>query len=140
MMELTREELEAIVYKAAAAGAQAGCEHARQPTEQQADKYGETFTMMRKYNDAKFCLAHTSDESIKASTELKMQHIDAALEEIKRRREAQKRSVEYEAFELYFMQGMTYEAIAEKLYTSKNTPRRWVGGILNELTPMLYGV
>ena len=67
-------------------------------------------------------------------------HIDKAVEEIERRREAAGRSVEYKAFEMYFMQGMDYAEIAEELDTGKNTPRRWVTGIINELSVLLWGI
>ena len=67
-------------------------------------------------------------------------HIDKAVEEIERRREAAGRGIEYKAFELYFMQGMDYAAIAEKLDTGNSTPRRWVTGIINELSVLLWGI
>ena len=44
------------------------------------------------------------------------------------------------AFEMYFMQGMDYAEIAEELDTGKNTPRRWVTGIINELSVLLWGI
>ena len=50
------------------------------------------------------------------------------------------RGVEYKAFEMYFMQGMDYAEIAEQLDTGKNTPRRWVTGIINELSVLLWGI
>ena len=50
------------------------------------------------------------------------------------------RGVEYKAFEMYFMQGMDYAEIAEELDTGKNTPRRWVTGIINELSVLLWGI
>ena len=59
---------------------------------------------------------------------------------IERRREAAGRGVEYKAFEMYFMQGMDYAEIAEELDTGKNTPRRWVTGIINELSVLLWGI
>ena len=43
-------------------------------------------------------------------------------------------------FEMYFMQGMDYAEIAEELDTGKNTPRRWVTGIINELSVLLWGI
>ena len=46
----------------------------------------------------------------------------------------------YKAFEMYFMQGMDYAEIAEELDTGKNTPRRWVTGIINELSVLLLSV
>lgn len=67
-------------------------------------------------------------------------HIDKAVEEIEHRRRMTGREIEYKAFELYFMQGWDYEAIAEKLGTGKNTPRRWVTGIINELSVLLWGI
>ena len=67
-------------------------------------------------------------------------HIDKAVEEIERRRKAAGRGVEYKAFEMYFMQGMDYAEIAEELDTGKNTPRRWVTGIINELSVLLWGI
>ena len=67
-------------------------------------------------------------------------HIDKAVEEIERRRETAGRGVEYKAFEMYFMQGMDYAEIAEELDTGKNTPRRWVTGIINELSVLLWGI
>lgn len=47
---------------------------------------------------------------------------------------------QYKAFEMYFMQGMDYAEIAEQLDTGKNTPRRWVTGIINELSVLLWGI
>lgn len=35
---------------------------------------------------------------------------------------------------------MKGRAIAEKLGTGKNTPRRWVTGIINELSVLLWGI
>ena len=73
-------------------------------------------------------------------TILMLDHIDKAVEEIERRRQQQGREVEYKAFELYFMQGLDYVDIAEELNTGKNTPRRWISGIINELSVLLWGI
>ena len=73
-------------------------------------------------------------------TILMLDHIDKAVEEIERRRQQQGREVEYKAFELYFMQGLDYADIAEELNTGKNTPRRWISGIINELSVLLWGI
>ena len=40
----------------------------------------------------------------------------------------------------YQGQGMDYAEIAEELDTGKNTPRRWVTGIINELSVLLWGI
>ena len=67
-------------------------------------------------------------------------HIDRAVDEIKRRRTEAGREEEYRAFEMYFMEGVGYEQIAEELETGVNTPRRWVKGILKELSVLLWGL
>jgi DNA-directed RNA polymerase specialized sigma24 family protein len=67
-------------------------------------------------------------------------HIENAITEMERRRSDSGREIEYKAFEMYFMQGMDYEHIAEELGTGKNTPRRWVTAIINELSVLLWGI
>lgn len=126
------------------------------------NKYHNTFTLMKCYRDAVFHIGNAiSDgeqlelkemtdeqqrtylESIRRSrfkTLIMTAHIDKAVEEIERRREAAGRTVEYRAFELYFMQGKDYAEIAEELETGKNTPRRWVTAIINELSVLLWGI
>lgn len=44
-------------------------------------------------------------------TEAAVEHIAAALEEIKRRRQQTERTEEYKALNMYYMQGYTYEQI-----------------------------
>lgn len=130
--------------------------------ERKKEKYHNTFTLMKCYRDAVFHIENAiSDgqqlelkgmtdeqqrtylESIRRTrfkTLIMTAHIDKAVEEIERRREAAGRGVEYKAFEMYFMQGMDYAEIAEQLDTGKNTPRRWVTGIINELSVLLWGI
>ena len=130
--------------------------------ERKKEKYHNTFTLMKCYRDMAFHIENAiSDgqqlelkgmtdeqqrtylESIRRTrfkTLIMTAHIDKAVEEIERRREAAGRGVEYKAFEMYFMQGMDYAEIAEELDTGKNTPRRWVTGIINELSVLLWGI
>ena len=95
---------------------------------------------MRRYRDAVIFMQHTEDETARANTARKLEHIDKAIAEIKSRHSAAGRAIECTAFELYFMQGQTYEQIAEKLETGNNTPRRWVSHVINELSVMLWGL
>ena len=136
--------------------------HKQEAKEKKRDKYHNTFALMKCYRDAAFHIENAiSDgkqleldkmtdeqqctylESIRRSrfkTLIMTEHIDKAIEEIERRREAAGREIEYKAFELYFMQGMDYAEIAEELDTGKNTPRRWVTAIVNELSVLLWGI
>ena len=163
MQETTIEvtpEVEQLIQKAAKA---AVAEYKRQEEkERKRDKYHNTFTLMKCYRDAVFHIENAiSDgeqlelkemtdeqqrtylESVRRSrfkTLIMTAHIDKAVEEIERRREAAGRGIEYKAFEMYFMQGMDYAAIAEELDTGKNTPRRWVSAGINELSVLLWGI
>lgn len=163
MQETTIEitpEVEQLVQKAAKA---AVAEYKKQEErDRKKDKYHNTFTLMKCYRDAVFHIENAiSDgeqlelkgmtdeqqrtylESVRRSrfkTLIMTAHIDKAVEEIERRREAAGRGIEYKAFEMYFMQGMDYAAIAEELDTGKNTPRRWVTAIINELSVLLWGI
>lgn len=157
---LPAADFEEMIQKAARA---AVAEFKRQEEkEKKRDKYHNTFTLMKCYRDAVFHIENAiSDgtqlelcgmtdeqqrtylESVRRSrfkTLIMTAHIDKAVEEIERRRKAAGREVEYKAFELYFMQGMDYGAIAEELDTGKNTPRRWVISIINELSVLLWGI
>lgn len=153
-------EFEQLIQKAAKA---AVAEYKRQgEKDKKRDKYHNTFMLLKCYRDAAFhvenaisdgtqlALAGMTDEqqrtyleSVRRSrfkTMIMTAHIDKAVEEMERRRKAAGREVEYKAFEMYFMQGMDYAQIAEELETGKNTPRRWVTAIINELSVLLWGI
>ncbi len=159
-MTLTDEELKGLLQDAAKAGV---AEYKRQETkDKKRDKYHDTFSLMKCYRDAVFHKENAISEgtqleldnmseaeqrtylrSIRRTrfkTMLMLDHIDKAVEEIERRREQQDRSIEYKAFEMYFMQGIDYQQIAEELETGKNTPRRWITAIINELSILLWGL
>lgn len=157
---LPAADFEELIQKAAKA---AVAEFKKQEEkEKKRDKYHNTFTLMKCYRDAVFHIENAiSDgtqlelcgmtdeqqrtylESVRRSrfkTLIMTAHIDKAVDEIERRRKAAGREVEYKAFELYFMQGKDYAEIAEELETGKNTPRRWVTAIINELSVLLWGI
>lgn len=159
-MTLTDEELRGLLVDAAKEGVS---EYKRQETkERKRDKYHDTFSLMKCYRDAVFHKENAISEgtqieldnmtreeqqtylrSIRRTrfkTMLMLDHIDKAVEEIERRREEEDRGIEYKAFEMYFMQGIDYQKIAEELDTGKNTPRRWITAIINELSILLWGL
>lgn len=123
-------------------------------------KYHNTFLLMKSYRDAAFHIENAVSEAAQISggdnmhennylrsirktrfkTQIMKAHIDTVLDEMQRRREAAGRGAEFEAFDMYFMQGMTYEQIAEALNAGKNTPRRWISAIINEMSVLLWGI
>lgn len=157
---MTQADFEDTIQKAAKAAVR---EWKRQEeVERRRDKYHNTFTLMKCYRDAVFHIENAVSDGeqleLKGMTEEQQRtylesirrtrfktlimtaHIDKAVEEIERRRKAAGKEVEYRAFELYFMQGWDYEQIAEELDTGKNTPRRWITKIINELSVLLWGI
>ena len=159
-MKITDDELKKLLSDAAKAGVS---EYKKQEKkERKKDKYHDTFSLMKCYRDAVFHKENAISEGTqieldgmddeqqetylrsvrrtKFKTMLMLDHIDKAVEEIERRRKAAGREIEYKAFDMYFMQGVDYQQIAEELDTGKNTPRRWITAITNELSVLLWGI
>lgn len=159
-LEISTSDFEELIQKAAKAAVQ---EYKKQEEkDKRQNKYHNTFTLMKCYRDAVFHIQNAvSDgeqlelkemteeqrrvylESIRRSrfkTLIMTAHIDKAVEEIERRRREAGREEEYRAFDLYFIQGKSYEEIAQELETGKNTPRRWITAIINELSVLLWGI
>ena len=155
---MTQAEIEAL---AQAAAERAVNEYIKaQEKQAKKNKYHNTFLLMKSYRDAAFHIDNAVSEAAQISagdnmhennylrsirktrfkTQIMKAHIDTVLDEMKRRREAAGRGAEFEAFDMYFMQGMTYEQIAEALNAGKNTPRRWISGIINEMGVLLWGI
>jgi len=155
-MELTENELKSLLADAAAEGIREYEKH--KETERKNTRYKTTFNLLKSYRDA---VIHTAAgqkpelenldaeqqglyiRSIRRSkfkTLLILEHIDVAVEELKKRRAEKGREIEYKAFDMYFMQGCGYEDIAAELNTSKNTPRNWVTAAVSELSVMLWGL
>ena len=160
-IRLNEEELEKIITTAAKKGVEIYKQEEKKKNK--ANKYHDTFSLMKCYRDAVFHRENAVSEAAQLSkqselteeqqttylrsirrtrfkTILMLDHIDKAVEEIERRRQQAGREIEYRAFELYFMQGLDYTDIAEELNTGKNTPRRWISGIINELGVLLWGI
>lgn len=131
-------------------------------------KYHDTFKLMRCYRDAVFHIENAVSEGAQLELEgmteeqqetylrsvrrtrfktlLMTANIDKAIDEMAKRRKAAGREVEYQVFDMYFMQGMSYEQIIDQVEKDtgerlgKNTPRRWVTGIINEMSVLLWGL
>ena len=132
-----------------------------QERKQKKSRYHDTYALMKCYRDAVFHIENAVSEGSQVAAEYANEkeeiylrsvrrtrfrtmiiksHIDRAVDEIKRRRTEAGREDEYRAFEMYFMEGVGYEQIAEELETGESTPRRWIKGILKELSTLLWGL
>lgn len=150
------KEIENIITAAVAAGIERYREERKE--EVRANKYHDTYILMKNYRSAKYHAENAVSDSsqlgseffgrdehldsvrhTRAQTMLMLAHIDNVLAEMKRRREEQGRGIEYTAFRMYFIDGIDYAEIAENLNTGKNTPRRWISSIIDEMGALLWG-
>ena len=160
------EELQAMLQAAAKAAIK---ELRKEETkEKKKNKYHDTFSLMRCYRDAAFHIENAISEGTQLELEgmteeqqetylrsvrktrfrtmLMTANVDKVIDEMARRRIAAGREIEYLVFDYYFMQGMTYDQIIEQVEKDsgeklgKNTPRRWITGIINEMSVLLWGL
>ena len=163
---LTEEDLKTMLQEAAKAAIK---ELKREESkERKRNKYHDTFSLMKCYRDAVFHIENAVSEGtqleIQDMTEEQQEtylrsvrrtrfrtmlitaNVDKVIDEMEKRRTAAGREMEYKIFDMYFMQGMTYEQIIEQVEKDtgerlgKNTPRRWVTGIINEMSILLWGI
>lgn len=163
---LTEEELKNMLQEAAKTAIK---ELRQQETkERKRNKYHDTFSLMKCYRDAVFHIENAVSEGTQLEiqdmteeqqetylrsvrrtrfrTMLMTANIDKVIDEMARRRAATGREVEYKVFDMFFMQGMTYDQIIEQVEKDtgerlgKNTPRRWVTSIINEMSILLWGL
>lgn len=152
---LTQEELDNLIVRAIRKYKQ------EEAKEKKKDKYHDTFFVMKIYRDVAIHIEKSISEAdqlrIKGMTEREKKefvksireskiksmimtlHIDTMVDEIRKRRQQEGREVEFGAFEKYFFEGMGYEQIADQLECGTSTARRWVSGVLRDLSPLLWG-
>lgn len=76
----------------------------------------------------------------KIKTVMMIAHIDAALESLKQKQVKLCMPEKYEVLEMFYIDGVPYDDIVIRLNCGVNTPRRWMGQMLNELSILLFGV
>ena len=85
-------------------------------------------------------------ENANTSTRIMLRNINNVLTEIEQRRRSEGRQQEYRAFQLYYLEGLTYEKVKDKLEAETGeqlgaiTVKRWCDKILNELSVLLWGI
>ena len=166
LITVTKDELKAMLR----AEAKTAIKELRkeEAKEKKKNEYHDTFKLMRCYRDAVFHIENAVSEGAQLELEgmteeqqetylssvrrtrlktlLMTTNIDKAIDEMAKRRKAAGRELEYQVFDMYFMQGMSYERIIDQVEKDtgerlgKNTPRRWVTGIINEMPVLLWGL
>ena len=160
-INISEEKLNEIIERAVKKGVEECISEQERKQKKKKSRYHDTYALMKCYRDAVFHIENAVSEASQMAAEYANEkeevylrsvrrtrfrtmiiksHIDRAIDEMKRRREAEGRGEEYKAFEMYFMEGVSYEQIAEELETGESTPRRWIKGILKELSVLLWGL
>lgn len=110
-----------------------------------------TYKLLKKYSEAiKYIEAVSKIENDNSKLQYKNQSkektiymikiINNAMQELKAKRKRNNREIEYKAFELYFVQGLSYEKIAEELQTGKNTPSKWIEAAVKDISVFIWGL
>jgi DNA-directed RNA polymerase specialized sigma24 family protein len=76
----------------------------------------------------------------KLKTAMMLTNIDRAMDEIKEEYEKKGMLYKYEAFRMHYVDGMSYEEVAEVQNCGKNTPARWSKEIIRKMSVKLFGV
>ena len=160
-LNISEEKLNEIIERAVRKGVDEYISEQERKQKKKKSRYHDTYALMKCYRDAVFHIENAVSEASQMAAEYANEkeevylrsvrrtrfrtmiiksHIDRAVDEMKRRRESDGRGEEYKAFEMYFMEGIGYEQIAEELATGESTPRRWIKGILKELSVLLWGL
>lgn len=75
----------------------------------------------------------------RAETIILHEHIKKALESLKEDAEAAGEGYKYEALEMIYVKGFTYEDIAREKNCGKNSPKRWCRSLIPKLAIKLFG-
>lgn len=73
-------------------------------------------------------------------TALMLANIDRAMEELRKEQEESGTLYKYEAFRMHYVEGKTFEEIAETMNCGKNTPSRWSKEMIRRMSVKLFGV
>lgn len=76
----------------------------------------------------------------KARTAQMLACVDIALDVLEEEYLESDKYYVFEAFELYYIKGYTYQQLADYYYAGKNTPARWVNEVVRKLSVLLWGI
>lgn len=76
----------------------------------------------------------------KAETVILFEHLKKALASLKEDAEAAGEAYKYEALEMVYIKGMTYEEIVRETGCGKNSPKKWCKAMIPRLAIKLFGV
>lgn len=75
----------------------------------------------------------------RAETIILFEHLKKALASLKEDAEAAGEGYKYDALEMVYVKGMTYEEIAREVGCGKNSPKRWCKAMIPKLALKIFG-
>lgn len=76
----------------------------------------------------------------KARTAVMLTNVEVAMEELKTRMSAKNQMEKYHVIKAVYLEGKTFEVVAEENNCSEITVRRWKNEMIDELSILLFGV
>lgn len=76
----------------------------------------------------------------KTKTALMIANIDRAMKELEKEYTEKQMLYKYEAFRMHYIDGKSYEEVAEIQNCGKNTPARWSKELIRRMSVKLFGV
>ena len=81
-----------------------------------------------------------SAKEAKMVTAMMIINIDRALTELETESRKEGTLYKYEAFRMHYIDGLTFEEIADQLDCGKNSPSNWCKAILKKMSVKLFGI
>ena len=76
----------------------------------------------------------------KMKTAMMIANIDRAMEELRAEYETKEMVYKYDAFKMHYIDGVSYEEIADIQNCGKNTPSRWSKELIRKMSVKLFGI
>lgn len=76
----------------------------------------------------------------KMKTAMMIANIDRAMEELRAEYETKEMVYKYDAFKMHYIDGVSYEEIADIQNCGKNTPSRWSKELIRKMSVKLFGM
>ena len=76
----------------------------------------------------------------KMKTAMMIANIDRAMEELRAEYEMKEMVYKYDAFKMHYIDGVSYEEIADIQNCGKNTPSRWSKELIRKMSVKLFGI
>ena len=94
---------------------------------------------VEKYNISAERAFLSSIRECRAETIIWSEHINKALESLKRDAEAAGEGYKFEVLEAVYVKGKTYEDIVREMGCGKNSPKKWCKVMIDRLSVKLFG-